>query len=514
MATNWTLVRWLLVMAAAGLACSCSGDGSSGGGPDTVWGDSRGMDFEFGHDQRDSDVRFGQQDSASKDTAEPDEGPLPDLRGDDVQPDCGAACADLEDDDVAPDVAKTPCEVSWQCDKGSVQSEACGNCGTRTRPCDDQCQYGPWSECLDQGECAFGQREEKGCGDTGLQHRDCLQTCTWDNWTECEEQGVCLPGQAETEACGNCGQRYRGCTEGLQWDAWSPCQNQGVCAPDATTDMACGNCGTQTATCGTDCQWGEPGECTGEGVCLPGTLESEACGNCGTRTRACTDQCNWPEAWGECSGEGECTPLDTETTTCGKCGTTSRKCTGSCQWGDFDTCEGQGECLAGQWLACNNCGYQTCSDSCQWGECVIGEVDAYEQNDSQAAAYDLGSMGDNEQNQTLGANINPTQDSDWYKIVINDLSDADINPRFTLKNVPAGQTYHIYVTYDCLMSDKVFSGDLVVTGTGGPASGTLSLDVSGCYKIFIIENNSGTAYIRIESESTGSCEYYELNIIA
>ncbi|MCA9517184.1 MAG: M23 family metallopeptidase, partial [Myxococcales bacterium] len=39
------------------------------------------------------------------------------------------------------------CEVQCQCSPGQTQSQGCGRCGTQTRTCGGNCQWGGWSGC-------------------------------------------------------------------------------------------------------------------------------------------------------------------------------------------------------------------------------------------------------------------------------------------------------------------------------------------------------------------------------
>lgn len=492
---------WLLALVSA-----CSGSGGNSGDegvPEVAAEDIPEVTFAF--DISGPEFPWEADSSGKSDHNSPDL--QEDIGGKDAAAD-NEAPPDAEPDVPKPDVVSGPCVLNPQCEKNTVLTEVCGRCGTRSRPCTELCQFGEWSECLGQGPCAYGDKEEEPCGIAGTRYRECSQQCTWGLFGECQNEAACSPGDSQTEACGLCGQRTRGCSSAYAWNPWSECTGQGACAPGNQETQSCGNCGTQTRTCGEDCQWGQPEACSQEGECSPNQQQSQPCGNCGQRLRTCTAACTWPD-WGQCLLEGECVPLETETLACGKCGFSVRKCTGECVWGETGACQGEGECLAGQTEVCDNCGLRQCDAQCAWGSCDIGYVDVFEPNNTQATAHNMGTMADDEQSQVVGGNINPSFDADWYKITITDTQNQAINPRFTLRNVPPGQTYRLYVLYDCAKSDLQYSDELLVT-----ASGTISLNVDGCFDVFILSDDSGTAYIKVEPITSGSCSLYELEVKA
>jgi hypothetical protein len=260
---------------------------------------------------------------------------------------------------------------SQQCEGPSAQ--ACGNCGTQTRECDNGI-WSDWSACEAEGECA--RDDVEACDDGGS--RVCGGDCSW---TVCVSSGECAG--VSTQTCGNCGTQTRDCVEG-EWSDWSECVDDGVCVPNDIT--ACGNDGTEV--CGGNCQWSECGGQRCEGP------SSEACGNCGTRTRSC-DNGVWSD-WSECSGEGECEPdaargcgsggtqvcggsctwndcvgqscTGPASESCGRCGTHSRACDNGI-WSSWSDCTGQGTCEPNDTQACGSSGTQTCSIECEWGSC-------------------------------------------------------------------------------------------------------------------------------------------------
>lgn len=261
--------------------------------------------------------------------------------------------------------------ASQSCEGPSAQ--ACGNCGTQTRTCDNGI-WSDWSACQDEGECARDDAE--ACDDGGT--RVCGGDC---RWTVCVSSGDCQG--VTSQSCGSCGTQTRDCVEG-EWSDWSECVDDGVCTPNDVA--ACGNEGSEV--CGGSCQWGECGgqRCTG--------ADSEACGDCGTRSRTCNNG-TWSE-WSDCSDEGECEPDSTRacgtggtqvcggsctfgeclgqacsgptSEPCGRCGTHARTCANGA-WSEWSACSDQGTCEPNTTQSCGSSGTQTCTIECEWGTC-------------------------------------------------------------------------------------------------------------------------------------------------
>ncbi len=272
------------------------------------------------------------------------------------------------------------CALNGVCDAGTVEEEACGNCGERSRTCKQNCQWGEWSNCFGEGECVAGTSQEAACGNCGVKSRTCSEECLWAAWGECQTTGECSPGAKETKGCGVCGLTERVCTEACTWSEWGACEDAGECVPATPQEESCGNCGTRLRICTEQCLWSEWGECTNEGSCAPGETGTQVCGKCGTQQQTCTDACEW-SAWGACEGQGICTPGETEDAACGNCGTKTRTCTDQCAWGPYGECGNQGICTPGEKSTddCGNCGTKerSCTDQCAWsswgschGQCV------------------------------------------------------------------------------------------------------------------------------------------------
>jgi hypothetical protein len=403
--------------------------------------------------------------------------------------------------------------ATGECEADAVELEPCGNCGTRRRTCGDDCRWGVWSNCSGEGVCPAGVEEVQGCGECATQRRVCTAECRWSPWGACEGGGECEAGDLDTEDCGWCGERTRSCTAQCVWSGWSSCDAQGQCEAGAVRATPCGDCGQQTAVCGADCQWGAPGPCVGEGVCTSGARQEEPCGNCGTRSRQCTAACAWTE-WSSCTSQGACQPGAQETVPCGNCGRATRTCTASCAWGPPGTCTGQGPCGPGDQEPCENCGTRTCRSDCTWGTCAIGAVDAFEDNDSKATARALtGITDDDDAAAFLTANINPSYDEDWYKVVVADTLGAVINPWARLGQVPVGQSYQLCVEYACSASPPGTPPPRQCVTVNGGATQTIELDPSGCDDEcgWLCTDNGGTLYMQVKPVTTGSCADYRLD---
>ena len=123
--------------------------------------------------------------------------------------------------------------------------------------------YAPGTSCS-SCECSSGDVDQQACGDCGTKTRTCGSDCQWGGWSACQNEGPCSSGATDSQSCGNCGTQTRACNSSCQWDAWSSCTGEGVCAAGAT--QACGTCGG-SQTCDSSCQWGACVEtCSDAGV--------------------------------------------------------------------------------------------------------------------------------------------------------------------------------------------------------------------------------------------------------
>lgn len=112
---------------------------------------------------------------------------------------------------------------SCECAPGQDQTESCGNCGSRSRACTAECQWGAWTACHNQGVCTPGSVDSRSCCDCGSQQRTCSTGCEWTGWTGCEgpdpsageaicdtgEPGPCAPGHVRcVQGCTSCARDY------------------------------------------------------------------------------------------------------------------------------------------------------------------------------------------------------------------------------------------------------------------------------------------------------------------
>jgi len=157
------------------------------------------------------------------------------------------------------------------CKEGAVG--LCGACGQRV------CTGGVWGICQDEKTCVAGATETAPCGNCGQKTRTCNETCEWNEWNDCQGQKVCTPGQGESQACGACGSQQRNCTNDCSWGDWSNCSGQGACEPGTIGDCDQGDC-DGTKACNNNCAWEtcvmEP-VCCGDGKCTSG---AETCNTC------------------------------------------------------------------------------------------------------------------------------------------------------------------------------------------------------------------------------------------
>jgi MYXO-CTERM domain-containing protein len=133
---------------------------------------------------------------------------------------CSGTAGAWVDQGGYPGLPSTSCEVNCACSPGQKQTEGCGKCGTKSRTCGGNCQWGGWSGCGGEGPCSPGQSESKACCDCGTQSRSCGGNCQWGGWGACGgpdpagapgcdtgEPGECATGQLKCiEGCLGCAQ--------------------------------------------------------------------------------------------------------------------------------------------------------------------------------------------------------------------------------------------------------------------------------------------------------------------
>ncbi len=202
-----------------------------------------------------------------------------------------------------------------------------------------------------------GENGTEACGSCGERVRTCTDQCLWGAYGPCENEGVCAPGATTFQSCGDCGTQTRTCSASCTWGAYGACGGEGPCAPDETSNQSCGNCGSQTRTCEENCTWGAYGNCGGEGVCTPGATQELSCNECGTQNQVCSAACAWANS-GSCDNTpglpASCDDADMCTT---------------------DTCDAAGNCSnTGCGGGTPNCCAGRCRECCSNADCVGGEI--------------------------------------------------------------------------------------------------------------------------------------------
>jgi hypothetical protein len=161
------------------------------------------------------------------------------------------------------------------CNPGQTEDEACGNCGTRARTCDQNGQWGAFGECGAQGECSPGEARSNACGNCGSQMEMCNDACQWGGGGACMDEGECERGVTETQDCDGGGVQTRACGDTCEWGEFTACEAQ-----------ECNDGDTQ------DCYEG-PNGTEGVGVCRPGRQRCEggAWGACQGQSLPANEQC-------------------------------------------------------------------------------------------------------------------------------------------------------------------------------------------------------------------------------
>jgi len=216
------------------------------------------------------------------------------------------------------------------------------------------CQDG---RCI-AAECTPGQTQSQACGNCGTQTRTCQSNYEWGSWSSCTGQGPCSPGQTQSQACGNCGTQTRTCQSNCQWGSWSSCTGQGPCSP--------GIC------CGSDCQYlaegtscGESMECDGAGNCV--FVDSDGDGTVDSDDSFPGDPCSIITEGDNCGGTGceknsqayidGCPHEDCEYTYVGQCKGRLQCMKLNGNYGLVDSCEYGGRC-------CNIYGFSCIGNDC------------------------------------------------------------------------------------------------------------------------------------------------------
>ncbi|MCA9626237.1 MAG: hypothetical protein KC766_01165 [Myxococcales bacterium] len=64
-------------------------------------------------------------------------------------------------------------------------------------------------------ECQPGVQETEDCGNCGTRSRSCGNDCLWDTWSGCGNEGPCAPGTTQPGACDSCSEQV--CQNDCSW---------------------------------------------------------------------------------------------------------------------------------------------------------------------------------------------------------------------------------------------------------------------------------------------------------
>lgn len=179
-----------------------------------------------------------------------------------VWPDAGDASLDDAPGDALVDTANPENDApSTTCTPGIVNPlGACSQCGKLLQTCTDEGKWGP-PECTDQGVCEAGASQAEACGNCGTRSRACNAQCDWDPYSACGGEGACAPGSTTQFLCDGCSQLV--CQSNCQWGGCelkpgNQCEYKG-----GTTFQCCAPGAWQY--CSPSCQWFGCQACSGCG---------------------------------------------------------------------------------------------------------------------------------------------------------------------------------------------------------------------------------------------------------
>lgn len=210
-----------IILLASG--CSSSNDGSGTTDQDSAITDTSVTDTgnDSGGDETNPDVAVDANDTAPKTDAT----------------DASEASEVADDATDATDVSTETHDASHDgdadsgdgaCKPGSIESEACGKCGMRSRLCaEDGGGWLPWGDCAaETGECTPKDARTIPCGRCGTRAQTCDDTCTWIS-AVCTGEGACDAGDTEIQydVCTDPTQvKVRTCSATCTWSDWSACE--------------------------------------------------------------------------------------------------------------------------------------------------------------------------------------------------------------------------------------------------------------------------------------------------
>ncbi|MEY4582399.1 MAG: hypothetical protein RL701_7102, partial [Pseudomonadota bacterium] len=216
-------------------------------------------------------------------------------------------------------LAWSACSSEGDCSPG--QARACGAGGNQT--CAADCQW----DTTCPGQMCTGPNTE-ACGNCGTRSRTCdANTGRWSEWGMCTGQGMCTPGAFAQRMCGSFSGQT--CNSQCQWavcscvGGYAACPNAGCVALDddprhcGRCDVACNaaqtcddgecHCPNNTVLCG--------------GRCLNTQTDASNCGKCGNVCgggKSCqAGVCTCPTGETDCSGT--CVDLGYDLQHCGSC---------------------------------------------------------------------------------------------------------------------------------------------------------------------------------------------------
>jgi len=128
--------------------------------------------------------------------------------------------SDAHTDSDAHDTAPSTCVP------GTIESQTCGKCGTRSRLCDSTKTWLDYGICSGEiGACVPGGADTVACGRCGTRPRTCDSTCAWVPGACTGEKG-CAAGSVEVQT-GTCldstKSKKRTCSDICEWSDWSDC---------------------------------------------------------------------------------------------------------------------------------------------------------------------------------------------------------------------------------------------------------------------------------------------------
>ena len=402
---------------------------------------------------------------------------------------CGSQVRDVTCDDGKSDTVNDRCGTNGIC---SGTPSMCGDhvCNPNTSENCDTC--GLDCACATGTHCKNAVCIKDGvCPNTVCEDDEDCSTCALD--CACADGKACLDGtcldcptyctttekaRGLSENC-NCGD----CLPGFQCDQVNHCYEAFMCG-----NTKC-EAGETCANCAPDCPCRNGQRCGLTGVCEDcqplcdtagkecGMVDGCACGSCPT--------CYTCNAVQKCMADCDCVCYHKECGEIGACNCGSKN--GLCPEGQecnaykcTDTCDtlcagttcgwspGTGECICG---FCEGC--EVCNDS---ATCVGGAaIDEYENNDSDASAYALGTVTDNDSSSKgfLNATIDVAEDWDWFQLVVTDTSGHILDPVIKLSGLAQDKDLDLVVCWVC----KTGTTTSIIKGSLDPEGNIVEIEM-------------------------------------